>query len=156
MPKRYKNCNCTDTKMPGADTFTESLFTIQHLADFVPENHSLRRIRVMVKAALLKMDALFSGMYWADIRGGRLIEHDAVIELFKPVLEMASQQDLLLGENTSAWTSRSSRLGLVRKALCEKGGSDLRHVSHLLQTTSSKPVASTACTRRSKQAYRVK
>ena len=71
MPKRYKSCNCADTKVSGADTFTESLFSMQHLAVFTKNC-------------------------------GRLIEHDAVIEFFKPVLEMASQQDLLLGENTSA------------------------------------------------------
>ena len=57
--------------MRGADTFTESFFTMRHLDDFVPENHPLRPIRVMVNAALLKMDALLSGMYEADIKGGR-------------------------------------------------------------------------------------
>ena len=56
--------------MRGADTFTESLFTMRHLDDFVPENHPLRPIRVMVNAALLKMDALLSGLYEADIKGG--------------------------------------------------------------------------------------
>ena len=30
-----------------------------------------RSIRVMVNAALLKMDALLSGLYEADIKGGR-------------------------------------------------------------------------------------
>ena len=44
---------------------------MRHLDDFVPENHPLRPIRVMVNAALLKMDALLSGMYEADIKGGR-------------------------------------------------------------------------------------
>ncbi len=39
--------------MRGADTFTESLFTMRHLDDFVPANHPLRPIRVMVNAALL-------------------------------------------------------------------------------------------------------
>ena len=58
-------------KMRGADTFTESLFTMRHLDDFVPTNHPLRPIRVMVNAALIKMDALLSGMYELDIKGGR-------------------------------------------------------------------------------------
>ncbi len=57
--------------MRGADTFTESLFTMRKLADFVPADHPLRPIREMVNVALLKMDALFSGMYEADIKGGR-------------------------------------------------------------------------------------
>ena len=43
---------------------------MRHPDDFVPENHPLRPIRVMVYAALLKMDALLSGLYEADIKGG--------------------------------------------------------------------------------------
>ena len=57
--------------MRGADTFTESLFTLRKLEDFVPAEHPLRPIRQMVNAALVKMDALFSGMYEADLKGGR-------------------------------------------------------------------------------------
>ena len=57
--------------MRGADTFTESLFTMRRLEDFVPANHPLRPIRAMVNEALLKMDNLFAGMYEADIKGGR-------------------------------------------------------------------------------------
>jgi transposase len=165
--------------MRGADTFTESLFTMRYLDDFVPANHPLRPIRVMVNAALVKMDALLSGMYEADIKGGRpsiapekllramllqiffsirserqlmeqtqynllfrwfiglsmddavwvptvfsknrerLIEHDAVIELFNQVLEMANERDLLSGEHFSvdgtliqAWAGHKS---FVRK-----------------------------------------
>lgn len=165
-------------KMRGADTFTESLFTMRHRDDVVPTNHPLRAIRVMVNAALVKMDALLSGMYEAAIKGGRpsiaaekllralllqifyrirserplmeqtqynllfrwflglamddavwvptvftknrerLIEHDAVIELFNQVLEMASKQDLLSGEQVSvdgaliqAWAGQKSFVG---------------------------------------------
>ncbi len=57
--------------MRGPDTFTESLFTLRKLEDFVPAGHPLRPIRQMVNAALVKMDALFSGMYEADAKGGR-------------------------------------------------------------------------------------
>ncbi len=57
--------------MRGADTFTESLFTLRELEDFIPANHPLRPIRQMINAALVKMDAIFSGMYEADIKGGR-------------------------------------------------------------------------------------
>ena len=147
--------------MRGADTFTESLFTMQKLEDFVPADHPLRPIRQMVNAALVKMDALFSRMYEADIKDGRpsiapekllramllqvfysirserqlmeqtqynllfrwfiglamdvavwvptvftknrerLIEHDAVIELFNLVLEQAEHKGLLSGEHFS-------------------------------------------------------
>lgn len=57
--------------MRGADTFSESLFTMRRLDDFVPADHPLRPIRVMVNQARVKMDALFSRMYEADIKGGR-------------------------------------------------------------------------------------
>jgi transposase len=57
--------------MRGADTFTESLFTMRRLDDFVPADHPLRPIRVMVNQALAKMDGLFARMYEADIKGGR-------------------------------------------------------------------------------------
>ena len=165
--------------MRGADTFTESLFTLSHLEDFIPKNHPLRPIREMVNAALAKMDALFSKMYESPDKGGRpsiapekllramvvqvlysvrserqlmeqtqynllfrwfiglamddavwvpsvfsknrerLIEHDAVIELFNLVLEQANSQGLLSGEHFSvdgtliqAWAGHKS---LVRK-----------------------------------------
>ena len=57
--------------MRGADTFTESLFLMKRLDDFVPADHPLREIREMVNKALVAMDALFAGMYEADIKGGR-------------------------------------------------------------------------------------
>ena len=57
--------------MRGSDSFTESLFTMRRLDDFVPANHPLRRIRIMVNEALAKMDELFSRMYEADFKGGR-------------------------------------------------------------------------------------
>jgi transposase len=57
--------------MRGTDTFTESLFTLSKLDDFVPANHPLRIVREMVNTALVKMDSLFTGMYEADYKGGR-------------------------------------------------------------------------------------
>ena len=165
--------------MRGADTFTESLFTMRQLEDFVPADHPLRPIRVMVNTALVKMNSLFSQMYEADIKGGRpsiapekllramllqvfysirserqlmeqtqynllfrwfvglamddavwvptvftknrerLIEHDAIVELFNLVLEQADQKGLLSGEHFSvdgtliqAWAGHKS---FVRK-----------------------------------------
>jgi hypothetical protein len=38
--------------MRGSDTFTESLFSIKKLDDFVPASHPLRTIRAMVNDAL--------------------------------------------------------------------------------------------------------
>jgi transposase len=57
--------------MRGADTFTESLFTMRRLDDFVPQSHPLRAIRTMVNLALKNMEPLLSAMYAADIKGGR-------------------------------------------------------------------------------------
>jgi hypothetical protein len=57
--------------MRGSDTFPESLFTLRKLEDFVPADHPLRPIRLMVNTALVKMDALFSCMCETDIKGGR-------------------------------------------------------------------------------------
>ena len=57
--------------MRGADRFTESLFTLSRLEDFIPADHPLRPIRAMVNQALGQMDALFSSMYASDVKGGR-------------------------------------------------------------------------------------
>ena len=57
--------------MREAHTFTESLFTMLKLDDFVPADHPLRHIRQMINAALVKTDVLFSRMYEADIKGAR-------------------------------------------------------------------------------------
>ena len=57
--------------MRGADTFTEGLFTLKKLDDFVPANHPLRVIRTMVNKALGEMSELFDRMYEDDIKGGR-------------------------------------------------------------------------------------
>jgi len=57
--------------MRGFDTFTEGLFTLKKLDDFVPGNHPLRVIRTMVNKALGGMDELFARMYEDDAKGGR-------------------------------------------------------------------------------------
>lgn len=147
--------------MRGADAYNEALFTTVKLEDFVPAAHPLRPIRQWVNEALAKMDAKFSAMYEADVKGGRpsiapeklmramllqvlysvrnerqlveqiqykllfrwfvglaiedsvwnhsvfsknrdrLIEHDAVTELFNATVEMANQRGLLSGEHFS-------------------------------------------------------
>ncbi|MFP5323868.1 MAG: IS5 family transposase [Gammaproteobacteria bacterium] len=57
--------------MRGADTYTEGLFTLKKLDDFVPGNHPLRVIRTMVNKALAEMGGLFARMYEDDLKGGR-------------------------------------------------------------------------------------
>lgn len=57
--------------MRGADTFTESLFSMCTLDEFIPKSHPLRSIRVMANEALAKMDRLFAAMYEVDIKGGK-------------------------------------------------------------------------------------
>ncbi len=57
--------------MRGANTFTERLFTMRRLDDFVPTNHPLRPVRTMVNAALKKLEPLLRSMYAAESKGGR-------------------------------------------------------------------------------------
>jgi transposase len=57
--------------MRGPDTFTESLFSIKKLEDFVPATHPLRAIRAMVNDALSQLEDLFAGMYEDAAKGGR-------------------------------------------------------------------------------------
>jgi transposase len=169
--------------MRGADSYSESLFTTVSWRTLFPANHPLRPIRTWVNEALAKMDAKFSAMYEADIKGGRpsiapeklmramllqvlysvrserqfveqiqynllfrwfvglaiedtvwnhsvfsknrdrLIEHDAVTELFNATVEMADKRGLLSGEHFSvdgtliqAWASH--------KSMRRKDGSD--------------------------------
>ncbi len=169
--------------MRGADSYNESLFSTVRLDEFVPAKHPLRAIRTWVNDALSKMDAKFSGMYEADIKGGRpsiapeklmramllqvlysvrserqlveqiqynllfrwfvglaiddevwhhsvfsknrdrLIEHDAVTDLFNATVDMAERRGLLSGEHFSvdgtlihAWASH--------KSMRRKDGSD--------------------------------
>jgi len=57
--------------MRGADTFTESLFTMRKLEDFVPAKHPLRAIREMVNTALVQLAPQLTAMYAAEAKGGR-------------------------------------------------------------------------------------
>ena len=49
--------------MRGADAMQESLFTVAKLDDFVPSDHPLRSIRVLVNDALAAMNARFNEVY---------------------------------------------------------------------------------------------
>jgi len=57
--------------MRGADTFTESLFTMRKLEDFVPAKHPLREIRKTANAALEKLGPVLTAMYAGEVKGGR-------------------------------------------------------------------------------------
>ncbi|MFZ5658026.1 MAG: IS5 family transposase [Pseudomonadota bacterium] len=57
--------------MRGADVFSEQLFTVKRLEDFVPASHPLRPVREMVNAALQRLDGLFERMYEPGHKGGR-------------------------------------------------------------------------------------
>jgi transposase len=54
--------------MRGADVMQESFFTVRRLEDFVPADHPLRAIRLLVNEALVRMNSLFDGIYAASGR----------------------------------------------------------------------------------------
>lgn len=56
--------------MRRADAYTESLFTIRKLDEFVPAEHLLCPIRQMVNEVLKEIEPLLSGMYAVAVRGG--------------------------------------------------------------------------------------
>ena len=49
--------------MRGPDALQESLFTVAKLDDFVPADHPLRSIRVLVNDTLVAMNARFNEIY---------------------------------------------------------------------------------------------
>ncbi|WP_321917456.1 MULTISPECIES: IS5 family transposase [Paraburkholderia] len=57
--------------MRGADGYTEAMFTMTKLDDFVPTNHPLRLIRIWLNDALKRMDSVFARMYESDAKRGR-------------------------------------------------------------------------------------
>jgi hypothetical protein len=57
--------------MRGADGYSEALFAMAKLDDFVPANHPLRPIRIWLNEALKRMDGVFARMYESDAKGRR-------------------------------------------------------------------------------------
>ncbi|OLH95064.1 IS5/IS1182 family transposase, partial [Xanthomonas oryzae pv. oryzae] len=57
--------------MRGVDVFSEQLFTVKRLEEFIPANHPLRPVREMVNGALRRLDGLFERMYAPNDKGGR-------------------------------------------------------------------------------------
>lgn len=49
--------------MRGSDGMQESLFTVAKLDDFVPSDHPLRTVRVLVNEALGRLNGLFNSIY---------------------------------------------------------------------------------------------
>lgn len=49
--------------MRGTDGMQEALFTVAKLEDFVPADHPLRPIRLLVNEALVQLNGLFNGIY---------------------------------------------------------------------------------------------
>ena len=46
--------------MRASDTYTESLFTMSKLEDFIPQSHPLRPIRKMVNEALTNLEGFLT------------------------------------------------------------------------------------------------
>ncbi|KDB08590.1 hypothetical protein LIG30_2389 [Burkholderia sp. lig30] len=57
--------------MRGADSYTETMFAMARLDDFVPANHPLRPIRIWLNDVLKRMDPVFARMDESDAKGGR-------------------------------------------------------------------------------------
>jgi hypothetical protein len=57
--------------MRGADGYTESMFTVTKLDDFVPANHPLWPIWTWLNEALVRMNVVFMRTYESDAKGGR-------------------------------------------------------------------------------------
>ncbi len=49
-----------DLSMRASDTYTESLFTMSKLEDFIPQSHPLRPIRKMVNEALTNLECFLT------------------------------------------------------------------------------------------------
>ncbi|OLG75396.1 transposase, partial [Xanthomonas oryzae pv. oryzae] len=57
--------------MRDVDVFSEQLFTVKRLEEFIPANHPLRPVREMVNDALRRLDGLFERMYAPNDKGAR-------------------------------------------------------------------------------------
>jgi transposase len=55
--------HCEVMTMRGTDGMQEALFTVAKLEDFVPADHPLRAIRLLVNEALLQLNGLFNDIY---------------------------------------------------------------------------------------------
>jgi hypothetical protein len=83
--------------MRGADAMQEGLFTVAKLDDFVPSDHPLRAIRLLVNDALAAMNTRFNAMYADSGRDSRVLP-DRIIE--RQPDKPAKQQAASLGRST--------------------------------------------------------
>src|SRR5476649_1486218 len=89
-------------RMRGPDGFTESMFTVLKLDDFVPKDHPLRPIRAWLNDALQRMDAVFTRTYEADARGGRPnVEPDKLVLALQLQLLDSIRSERMLVEQIS-------------------------------------------------------
>jgi len=81
--------------MRGIDTFQESLFTTVHLESFVPKEHPLRSIKLLVDDSLKSLTGLFEQIY-AD-RGRESIPPERLIraQLLQVLYSIRSERQLV-------------------------------------------------------------
>lgn len=86
--------------MRGPDGFTESMFTVLELDDFVPKDHPLLPIRTWLNDALKRMDDVFARMYEADAKEGRpsISPEKLIRPLFLPVLYSIRGERMLVDQ----------------------------------------------------------
>src|SRR6266508_1301356 len=107
--------------MRGADGMQEPLFTMSRLEEFVPWDHPLRAIQVLVNDALARLNDLFNEIYADTVRASvepeklmralllqvfysvrserRLLEHAVVERFFTEVMRLADAKGLLSAEH---------------------------------------------------------
>ena len=81
--------------MRGSDETQEALFTVAKLEDFVPSDHPLRRIQVIVNAALDGLDELFNEMYAGSGRASVAPEKLMRALLLQVLFSIRSERQLM-------------------------------------------------------------
>ncbi|MGH8282940.1 MAG: IS5 family transposase [Gammaproteobacteria bacterium] len=80
--------------MRGTDEMQEALFTTVHLESFVPQDHPLRGIRILMNDALQGLDGLFGGMYAECGRESIPPEHLLRAQLLQVLYSIRSERQL--------------------------------------------------------------
>ncbi len=120
------NTRSDPSPMRGADTFTESLFTMRKLEDFVPARHPLREIRKTANTALEKLGPMLTAMYAAELKGGRTsVAPEKLLRamLLQVLFGVRSERQLMEQVHYNLmfrWFIGLSRPGLGTRALCPR------------------------------------
>ena len=139
--------------MCRTDTFTESLFTMRRLDDFMLEKHFLRTVRRKANLALKNIEPLLTSMSAADIKGRRPsvapknLLRAMLLQIFdsirsKPLLIERTQYNLLfrwfigLSMDNSVWVPKSYGAAEFIETL-----TDLRVLPHVAQNTANRKSA---------------